>query len=106
MANGCIVMKFGGTSVGDAKAILRVCEIVRGRLPQRPIVVVSARGDTHDIVAALEASTKYTLDVLRSFDEDQAATLRGTTKWTLKETLGHLCDAHGAVREHAHRTRR
>jgi uncharacterized damage-inducible protein DinB len=45
-----------------------------------------------DIVAAFEASTKYTLDVLEAFDEDQATTLHGTAKWTLKETLGHLCD--------------
>ena len=35
-------MKFGGTSVGDAQAIARVVEIVRGRLPQHPVVVVSA----------------------------------------------------------------
>ena len=41
MANS-IVMKFGGTSVGDANAIERVAVIVRGRLPQRPVVVVSA----------------------------------------------------------------
>ena len=42
MAKGPVVMKFGGTSVGDAKAILRACEIVRGRLPLRPVVVISA----------------------------------------------------------------
>ena len=41
-------MKFGGTSVGDAKAILRVCEIVRGRLPQHPVVVVSAMAKVTD----------------------------------------------------------
>ncbi len=37
-----IVMKFGGTSVQDAEAIGRVISIVRGRLPERPLVVVSA----------------------------------------------------------------
>lgn len=37
-----IVMKFGGTSVQDAQAIARVAEIVRGRLAERPLVVVSA----------------------------------------------------------------
>ena len=37
-----IVSKFGGTSVADAEAIIRTTEIVRGRLPRRPIVVVSA----------------------------------------------------------------
>ena len=37
-----IVMKFGGTSVQDAAAIERMMEIVRGRLPERPLVAVSA----------------------------------------------------------------
>ena len=37
-----IVMKFGGTSVQDAQAITRVTEIVRSRLEERPLVVVSA----------------------------------------------------------------
>jgi uncharacterized damage-inducible protein DinB len=46
-----------------------------------------------DIVAALEASTRYTADVLESFTDEQATQLLGTSKWTLKETLGHLCDA-------------
>jgi aspartate kinase len=41
-------MKFGGTSVGDSKAIARVAEIVRGRLAQRPIVVVSAMAKVTD----------------------------------------------------------
>ena len=41
-----IVMKFGGTSVESAEAILRVAEIVRSRLHQRPVVVVSAMGKT------------------------------------------------------------
>ena len=35
-------MKFGGTSVQDAEAIARVREIVRSRLEERPLVVVSA----------------------------------------------------------------
>ncbi len=51
-----------------------------------------SRVPEEDIVAALEASTKYTTDVLESFTDEQASTLRGTTKWTLKEVLGHLCD--------------
>jgi hypothetical protein len=52
-----------------------------------------SRVPEEDIVAALEASTKYTTDVLESFTDEQASRLHGTTKWTLKETLGHLCDA-------------
>ena len=37
-----IVMKFGGTSVKDEAAIGRVISIVRSRLRERPLVVVSA----------------------------------------------------------------
>ena len=35
-----IVMKFGGTSVEDARAIERVAAIVKDRLAQKPVVVV------------------------------------------------------------------
>jgi len=51
-----------------------------------------SRVPEEDIVAALEASTKYTKEVFESFTDEQAGRLHGTTKWTLKETLGHLCD--------------
>jgi aspartate kinase len=48
--NGCIengyenmiIMKFGGTSVEDAAAISNVCDIVKGRIKRRPVVVLSA----------------------------------------------------------------
>ncbi|HUK89518.1 MAG TPA: lysine-sensitive aspartokinase 3, partial [Blastocatellia bacterium] len=43
-----IVMKFGGTSVQDAPAIEHVAEIVRGKLRQRPVVVVSAMARVTD----------------------------------------------------------
>ncbi len=47
-----IISKFGGTSVADAAAILRMTEIVRGRLARRPIVVVSAlAGATNALLA-------------------------------------------------------
>ena len=41
---GRIVMKFGGTSVATASRMLSVTEIVRSRLGQQPLVVVSAVG--------------------------------------------------------------
>jgi aspartate kinase len=47
-----IVMKFGGTSVEDKRAIERVTEIVRSRIQERPVVVVSAMaGVTDDLLA-------------------------------------------------------
>src|SRR5215475_14756320 len=48
-----IVMKFGGTSVQDAPAIERAAEIVRGRIAQRPVVVVSAMAKVTDTLLAM-----------------------------------------------------
>jgi aspartate kinase len=48
-----IVCKFGGTSVADPAAIARLVEIVRGRLPERPVVVVSALAGVTDALLAL-----------------------------------------------------
>src|SRR6185369_4947130 len=48
-----IVMKFGGTSVENAKAIERVFTIVKGRLQQRPVVVVSAMAKVTDQLLAM-----------------------------------------------------
>ena len=43
-----IVMKFGGTSVQDSKAIDQAAAIVKGRLAQQPVVVVSAMAKVTD----------------------------------------------------------
>jgi len=51
-----IVMKFGGTSVQDAKAIDRVAAIVRERQGQRPVVVVSALAKITDQLLAMAAA--------------------------------------------------
>ena len=54
-----IVVKFGGTSVGDAAAIQRTAEIVKSRLDRDPIVVVSALGGaTNALLAVAEQSGK------------------------------------------------
>jgi aspartate kinase len=45
-----LVMKFGGTSVGSAEAIARAGQIVSSRLPQSPVVVVSAVGHVTDLL--------------------------------------------------------
>lgn len=51
-----IVMKFGGTSVQDAHAIDRVASIVRERLSETPIVVVSALAKMTDQLLAMAAA--------------------------------------------------
>ncbi|MDR1971370.1 MAG: aspartate kinase [Treponema sp.] len=43
-----IVMKFGGTSVAGAERIRQVAGIVKARLERRPVLVLSAMGDTTD----------------------------------------------------------
>lgn len=54
-----IVVKFGGTSVGDAEAITRAAAIVEGRLDRQPVVVVSALGGaTNALLAVGEQSAK------------------------------------------------
>lgn len=43
-----IVMKFGGTSVGDAAAINQTAEIVAGKVAHSPVVIVSAMAGVTD----------------------------------------------------------
>lgn len=51
-----IVMKFGGTSVESAAAIARVASIVKARVAERPVVVVSAMGKTTNRLLAIAAA--------------------------------------------------
>jgi aspartate kinase len=52
-----IIIKFGGTSVGDAQRVANAIDIVAERRDLFPIVVVSAlSGVTNDLVAASEAA--------------------------------------------------
>jgi aspartate kinase len=53
------VMKFGGTSVGDARAFENVAEIVRARIHLEPVVVVSAMsGVTNALLASTLIATE------------------------------------------------
>jgi aspartate kinase len=52
-----IVIKFGGTSVGDADRVANAIEIVAERRQQKPVIVVSAlAGVTNQLVEASEAA--------------------------------------------------
>jgi aspartate kinase len=52
-----MVMKFGGTSVGDAAAMKQAASLVRSALPRSPLVVLSAMsGITNTLFAAAEAA--------------------------------------------------
>ncbi|HEX7832027.1 MAG TPA: aspartate kinase [Thermoanaerobaculia bacterium] len=60
-----IVIKFGGTSVGDADRVAQAIDIVAERKHLDPIVVVSAlAGVTNDLVAASEAACAQKPDVV------------------------------------------
>jgi aspartate kinase len=64
MIGGVIVMKFGGTSVGDAGSIRQVVQIVRQQLARAPVVVVSAHaGVTDALLAAAAAAPRGNSDV-------------------------------------------
>jgi len=82
-----IVIKFGGTSVGDAEAIGRAADIVKGRLDRQPAVVVSALGGaTNALLAIGEQSAKgHLIGALRGVESlrdrhfQQCENLLGTT---------------------------
>ncbi|MBR1405325.1 MAG: aspartate kinase [Bacteroidales bacterium] len=76
-----IVMKFGGTSVQDAQAIARVTEIVRGRLSDHPLVVVSA-------MARVTRTLCDVADAVRQGEKEKA-----------DELLDGLLERHHAVAE-------
>src|SRR6266404_1779328 len=85
-----IVMKFGGTSVEDARAIERVAAIVKGRVAQKPVVVVSAMAKVTDTLltmarAAGAGERKTALKLCRSLQErhyNTASELLGTALFT------------------------
>jgi aspartate kinase len=74
-----IVMKFGGTSVQDAQAIDRIAKIVRDRLAEKPVVVVSALAKITDQLLAMAAAAEAgdrarALDLCRAARERHYAT--------------------------------
>ncbi len=67
-------MKFGGTSVEDATAIDRVASIVKGRLSERPFVVISAMAKVTDQLLAMAAAAgrgerEQALEICRALRE-------------------------------------
>jgi aspartate kinase len=85
-----IVMKFGGTSVGDTAAILRLVDIVKQRAEERPVVVVSAMSKGTDQLLAMakaagEGDRKTALKLSRALRErhyNTAGELLGTALFT------------------------
>src|SRR5882724_8741200 len=97
-----VVMKFGGTSVEDAVAINRASEIVRSRLPEKPIVVVSAMAKVTDSLLAMgraagTGDSQHALQLSRKLRElhyTVAGELLGTGLFTqFHGVLERDCDA-------------
>ena len=61
-----IVMKFGGSSVANAERIRHVAEIIQAYRDERPVVVLSAMGDTTDhLLEAAETAVRGTVSTER-----------------------------------------
>jgi aspartate kinase len=105
-----IVLKFGGTSVGDAEAIERAGGIIAKRMAQGPIVVVSAlAGVTNALIGIAEQAAKghligaiRAIETLRERHLEQAETLLGSGTDALDvaaelsamiDELAHLAEA-------------
>ncbi len=88
-----IVMKFGGSSVANAEKIRQVVEIVKGRLPRKPLVIASAfRGVTDDLFKLGEEAVKGTapsIDALRKRHQDALKEM-GLDADLLKNELAEL----------------
>jgi aspartate kinase len=78
-----LVMKFGGTSMEDAKAIDRAATIVKSRVSENPVVVVSAMAKVTDQLLA-------TARAAGSGDRDEALKLSRTLRERHYNTAGEL----------------
>lgn len=87
------VLKFGGTSVGDAANIRKVVEVIRSRAEAAPILVFSAMGHTTDALTEIGRAASEgrigeaaaTLSSLREFHGALVETLlagRGSGVWS------------------------
>ena len=79
-----IVMKFGGSSVANANRIRHVAEIVIARLDRRPVLVLSAMGDTTDHL--LEAGDTALKKGLVQLDKIEELHLNTVMELTLGDT--------------------
>lgn len=94
-----LVMKFGGSSLAGAEAIERVCSIVESRSGRRPLVVVSAVGDTTDrLLEAAEAEPGQGSRLLRDLHNETEALAR-----TVLPTQSVGAYLHGVFQEAAGR---
>src|SRR5262249_43576940 len=94
-----IVMKFGGSSVESAGAIERVSGIVKARLEQMPVVVVSAMGKTTNKLlaiasAAIEGDRQAYIRQLHDLRDFHSREARIVVPLAHRAALDRLLDEH------------
>ena len=102
-----IVMKFGGTSVEDAIAIERSCNIVVERLSRKPLVVVSALGGaTNNLLEAGTLAARgeivKAMEIAERLEKRHFNLLRSTSEHFIR--LRELLKALAAIGEFSPRT--
>ncbi|MGC9124719.1 MAG: bifunctional aspartate kinase/homoserine dehydrogenase I, partial [Caldisericaceae bacterium] len=91
-----IVLKFGGTSVGSAKAIKQVYEIVSGITESRVVVVSAMSGVTDSLIKALtlaasnDKSYEEVFNTIKDKHNDVSLELFGEEIDSIKELLSEL----------------
>jgi aspartokinase len=72
-----IVMKFGGSSVADARRIRDMVDIVRRYIPRRPVLALSAMGDADYLLEAADTALKTeVVSALSACDSSSASMYR------------------------------
>ena len=97
-----IVMKFGGTSVGDAKIIMEVAEIIKSKLSQKPVIVVSAvKTVTNLLIDLAQKSAEGDIDaVFRQIEKVHMGIINGLglEKSILDKDLASLAKIAGKIK--------
>ncbi|GHU81487.1 aspartate kinase [Spirochaetia bacterium] len=107
-------MKFGGSSVADGERIRHVAEIVKTQLKRKPVLVLSAMGDTTDhLLEAAERALKDKTVSVKKVEELHLTTIQDLNLKTaaeheiapLLDELGSLLTGISLIRELTERTR-
>ena len=105
-----IVMKFGGSSVANADRIRHVASIIKAYKEKRPVVVLSAMGDTTDhLLEAADLAVKGTVDVKKIMElhnqTEKELGIKADSLVALQEELQQLLTGISMLKELTKRTR-